>query len=498
MNKKTKILKDNIISRISYFLNQHPSTTGNSLVESLIAVSIFSMVGLQGFSVITQVINKAEKNVDKFTLETDVANDIMRFFNGVGNLQEVVDISPNRPLNNISGKKIPLHAKDLAGQKFFYKPGLYSGKGQKLKGESCPKSQKGQCFSVSMDYTIYCLNPGSSTRCNGSASDLGNRVFIKFSANVNRQNDQKPLLEHSTHVRYTYTKKENEYVQGASSCGSGNSYPIGLNLNQRNQIGAICEIVDPTHISRLLYQGPRGPTGIRGQEGPRGPRGPDGMNCAGQLMAQQHQQAMVQQAKAVTILASNGHQVVNVSNGSITAVDQKGRLQTFPAKPADATSFAARGGGCFVSGSLIRMANGDLKPIEELKKGDEILNGITGEVSVFARGVKGPEFAPVYEFSTATGSLAVTEAHPMYTTRGLVPANAVQINDKLLSESGEYIAIEDIKLMLSEKDVYNIELKSLDGTDVPGGLISSGIVTGDLDDQEKLQKTMIKLVQMNP
>lgn len=463
----------------------HGSQVGISMVETLIATGVLFAVGMHGFTNVVDIANRSKKNIDSRRIEIDIANDLKRFFSGAGNLERLVGIKPNKPLSSISGKPIKISSKELAGEKFFYKPGLYNYRGEKVDGRKCPKKYKKQCFSVDLTYTVYCLNSGAThTRCMGTAEELGERVYLKFSALVFDQKNEEYLYKDDVHMRYTYVdENENQYVEGPSNCTAGNQYPIGLQIEEQ-KVSTQCEYVQPTHLSRLYYRGPQGPTGKKGYVGPRGPAGPDGRNCAGQVA----DYLKAEEDAAVAILVTGNHQITDVSNGFITAVDQNGGIQTFPARSGDATSFAVRGGGCFVEGSMIEMANGDKKPIELLRKGDKILNGITGEASVFWKGVAGPEKKPVYRFETSLGSVTVTEGHPMYTDRGMLMANEVTRSDKLLSKTGEFVAIRDISLELTNQNVFNIELRSEDGTDVAGGIVSSGIVTGDLQDQLKLQK----------
>ncbi|MDQ7262241.1 DEAD/DEAH box helicase family protein [Paracoccus sp. PS-1] len=78
---------------------------------------------------------------------------------------------------------------------------------------------------------------------------------------------------------------------------------------------------------------------------------------------------------------------------------------------------------CFVAGTMVAMADGSEKPIEEIRLGDKVRNA-TGEGSVTARSAK-PTFE-IYRIEFEDGQhVECTGNHPFFTDKGWVRANAL-------------------------------------------------------------------------
>ncbi len=115
------------------------------------------------------------------------------------------------------------------------------------------------------------------------------------------------------------------------------------------------------------------------------------------------------------------------------------------------------GGGCFVAGTTILMADGTLKSIEDVMVGDVIStfenpqNGrlINDKVTRTFRHV-------VDEYLTINGSLNVTPIHRIYLNGTWQTASQARIGDKLINKDGEAVVIDSITHHTGQYVVYNL------------------------------------------
>ena len=154
----------------------------------------------------------------------------------------------------------------------------------------------------------------------------------------------------------------------------------------------------------------------------------------------------------------------------------------------DLVDWAKRGGGCFAEDTAITMADGTIKKIQDLKPGDLVWNPLVNGPSKIHKGVKGSEKHPIFTFKVGESTIKVTRTHPMLTQRGVLKAMEVSKDDLLMTSTGEFKKITLIDTYNTDKDVYNLHLVSMSGEDVEGGIVAEGIITGDLDMQNKLKK----------
>ena len=137
-------------------------------------------------------------------------------------------------------------------------------------------------------------------------------------------------------------------------------------------------------------------------------------------------------------------------------------------------SVIAHNAPCFVAGTLITLADGSKKGIEEVKVGDEVLtynfNSNTVEhKEVEATTSKKVNSTVLYKFDDGT-QLEATNDHPLYCkdkgwvsndtdyTKEKYNMDAAQVNsgDKILKIDGTLNAIVSIKKLLQPKTVYNL------------------------------------------
>ena len=174
-----------------------------------------------------------------------------------------------------------------------------------------------------------------------------------------------------------------------------------------------------------------------------------------------------------SLIGNNNHQAFNCS------------------KNACGAQYCTRlGAGCFSPETKIRMADGNLKAIEDIQLTEQVMNPINHKPVSIKYLIKGPELKKMYIFLVNSNSIKVTETHPMYTQRGIIKAQDILITDKLQLEDGKLYKIDKISKPKVQKgqEVYNIELetKSLDSKE--RALSADGIITGDFKIQQLISK----------
>ncbi|MEA3449362.1 MAG: Ig-like domain-containing protein [Patescibacteria group bacterium] len=117
------------------------------------------------------------------------------------------------------------------------------------------------------------------------------------------------------------------------------------------------------------------------------------------------------------------------------------------------------GGGCFLAGTLILMADNSLKPIEEVKDGEKIKTfsnpfdkeQVEGEVTEVWEHVVG-------EYLIINDNLKITPEHQIYSNYRFVDAGLLKKGDWLLNNLGEKIYINSIEIKFKYISVYNLRI----------------------------------------
>lgn len=146
-----------------------------------------------------------------------------------------------------------------------------------------------------------------------------------------------------------------------------------------------------------------------------------------------------------------------------------------PPPPPQPDDGGGGGGSCFVKGTIVTMANGFKKPIEDVKVGEQLL-GQDGSVNtVLAHdfpmlngrefiGINGsgPFMTPEHPLFTDTGWKAYRMSDTMHYYPHLesIMEGDLKVGDKILKEDGEWYAIESLEVHANEPDqmVYNFIL----------------------------------------
>jgi hypothetical protein len=139
--------------------------------------------------------------------------------------------------------------------------------------------------------------------------------------------------------------------------------------------------------------------------------------------------------------------------------------------------------GCFAEGTLIRMADGTCKAIQDITIGETVktANGQTAQVKdVFS----GPE-RQILTIETISGALIkVSDEHPLLTASGVKRAAELRENDRLVMEGGEEDEIKYRYYSDYAGKVYNILLAGENHIIYAGGFTAGDM---ELQNQGKLK-----------
>ena len=117
-------------------------------------------------------------------------------------------------------------------------------------------------------------------------------------------------------------------------------------------------------------------------------------------------------------------------------------------------------GGCFIAGTMILMADGTTKPIEEVVSGDAILtraSALDGRL-VSGKVLKTFEHT-VNEHLLINGTLGVTKEHIIFLNGQWQLAGKAQLGDTLVDQDGNPIVINSIETVRKPMKVYNFEVE---------------------------------------
>ncbi len=147
-----------------------------------------------------------------------------------------------------------------------------------------------------------------------------------------------------------------------------------------------------------------------------------------------------------------------------------------PTPQPPATGGGGGGGGgstCFVAGTKILMADYSEKNIEDVKVGDSVI-GYDGkkQVAVKVQEMDAPLRDHHYNVKLADGTvLGVTNEHPLYTSEGwksispektaqenaVLKVKPLKVGDKVLKDSGKYVAITRMDYFPGPVQAYNLK-----------------------------------------
>lgn len=123
------------------------------------------------------------------------------------------------------------------------------------------------------------------------------------------------------------------------------------------------------------------------------------------------------------------------------------------------TSFGAEKGGCFAAGTMILMADGSSKPIEEVRSGDSILTRKDENSDALVQAtVSGTHTQTVSGILILNQTVWVTANHKLWVNGTWKEAGSVEYGDWLTGADGIPVRVSSIEWQSGEYPVYNLEV----------------------------------------
>lgn len=133
--------------------------------------------------------------------------------------------------------------------------------------------------------------------------------------------------------------------------------------------------------------------------------------------------------------------------------------------------------GCLAGESMVTMADGSKKPINEIKI-DESVIATDGETARVINIWTGKENTPMVRLAYNGSRLLLTDSHPVLTVDGWRRANQLKVGDILIGENGEHLRLDELQSEMYSGVVYNLELCQ-DNEGELRGFLAEGLAVGD-------------------
>lgn len=115
--------------------------------------------------------------------------------------------------------------------------------------------------------------------------------------------------------------------------------------------------------------------------------------------------------------------------------------------------------GCLARGTNVRMADGSLRKIEDIRISEQVINPYHDGSATVTNTWSGKENM-IYRIETREGRcIEASENHPVLTERGIVEAGKIVEGDRLLTGEGTYDAVASQYPIHYDDAVYNLELE---------------------------------------
>lgn len=129
------------------------------------------------------------------------------------------------------------------------------------------------------------------------------------------------------------------------------------------------------------------------------------------------------------------------------------------------------GGGCFLAGSPVEMADGTIKSIEEIRAGDRVRSYDEHSESM-STGTVAAALEPhaVDFYFIINGSIRASAAQPVLSHGQWIKVGDLKIGDALTSAEGKPVPVVTLQRVEEKTTVYNVQIDGL-GTYVVHGII---------------------------
>jgi hypothetical protein len=128
--------------------------------------------------------------------------------------------------------------------------------------------------------------------------------------------------------------------------------------------------------------------------------------------------------------------------------------------------------GCLAEGTLILMADGGEKRVEDMRIGDKVIVDHSGQTACVINTWKGAE-KEIIQINAAGVAFECSNAHPIRTVDGMKRAYKVSCGDYLVGPHGEHIKVTSVEHVNEERRMYNVDLDNF------GTLFANGFMIGD-------------------
>lgn len=147
--------------------------------------------------------------------------------------------------------------------------------------------------------------------------------------------------------------------------------------------------------------------------------------------------------------------------------------------------------GCFAPGTMIKMADGSSKAVEQIAAGDLVWNPVAKKGVSVERIIESEEKLPLIAFGYADIKLRVNQNHPVLTRSGVKKASALSLDDSVLGSDGQFHKLTVIKELpvAAGQSVINFVLSAESDSADNHMVLADGIASGDLVVQLELNSS---------
>jgi hypothetical protein len=161
--------------------------------------------------------------------------------------------------------------------------------------------------------------------------------------------------------------------------------------------------------------------------------------------------------KALLAFRTAGEQILT----SLYSQIPSGVFYTYSSHQDPRTPGAEGGGGCFLAGTHILMADGSLKTIENIQVGDQILTRrTTTDAELIADTVTDTISHQVREYLVINDQLRITPEHIVWVNRSWQIADRLRVGDSLLDARNQPVVVRSLERRFENVAVYNLSTQT--------------------------------------